>query len=632
MNYYYLSNLTTVFLSVILAFFILFQGRKTLNLLFALYSFAVAAWAGAKFLSWVFASIFLMRASIAFAVFIPTIYFHFSIVFTGREPIKKKSVYFLALLMFLLSFSPLMVSHLREGQGIVPGPFYAVFALYFMSLIALGFYNFYRASQNSELILKNQARYLMLASVAGFGGGSLVFVSNFYPGLEPIGYALVPLYSLIAAYAIVKHQLLDITFVIRGGMIYSLLTLLLTCLYFFVFVIFRDFFSGLAGLNYFMVQFLAILFFILLFQPLRNKVQDAVDRIFYREKIDREAALVAFSKKIAGIINIKELSVFIIREIKEVLRIKDAVLYIRDTKLNIFWDSRMRQLGDGGEKDEILLPIYFENEKLAVLAVKGKLSGEQFSLYDLELLQAFINPAAAALKNAFLVEELVEDKRMLYQASNLASLGTLAAGMAHEIKNPLAVIKGLTQVMPLNINDPEYVENFVKIVPDQIDRINNTIDALLKIGKAPALKKAEVDLNRLLLDVAGFVLPSLKSKKITVDTKFSELTMVWGDYNMLYQAFFNLIQNAGQAMLEGGTLTIETVSPNRVRIIDTGCGIAEERLPRLFSPFVSFREDGVGMGLFMVRKILEEHSAQISVRSKIGEGTTFTVDFGKNRD
>lgn len=631
MNYYYLSNLTTVFLSVILAFFILFQGRKPLNLLFAFYSFAVAAWAGAKFLSWVFASIFLMRASIAFAVFIPTIYFHFSIVFTGREPVKKKNIYLLALLLFLLSFSPFMVSHLREGQGISPGPLYAVFALFFGSLIALGFYNFYRASQNAELNLKNQLLYLMLASIAGFGGGILVFVSNFFPGLEPVGYALVPFYSLIAAYAIVKHKLLDINVVIRGGMIYSLLTLLLTCLYFFFFAVFRDFFSGLAGLNYFFAQFLAILVFILLFQPLRNKVQDLVDRIFYREKIDREKALLAFSKKVAGIISIRELSAFIISEIKEVLKIKDASLYIKDRKLNLFLDDRMRGLGEG-EKDEMLLPIYFEDEKLAVLAVKEKLSGERFSLYDMELLQAFINPAAAALKNAFLLDEIMEDKRMLYQASNLANLGTLAAGMAHEIKNPLAVIKGLTQVMPLNINDPEYVENFVKIVPDQIDRINNTIEALLKIGKAPAIKKGEVDLNRLLLDVAGFVLPSLKSKNIEVATKFSELVPVWGDYNMLYQAFFNLIQNAGQAMPEGGTLTIETISPNRVRIADTGCGIAEERLPRLFSPFVSFREDGVGMGLFMVRKILEEHFAQISVQSKVGEGTIFTVDFRKNRD
>jgi len=101
------------------------------------------------------------------------------------------------------------------------------------------------------------------------------------------------------------------------------------------------------------------------------------------------------------------------------------------------------------------------------------------------------------------------------------------------------------------------------------------------------------------------------------------------DYNMLYQAFFNIIQNAGQAMSGGGVIVLKTYPEARVEITDSGSGIARDQMDKIFSPFVTSKEGGVGLGLFMVKKILEEHNATIDLESQIGLGSCFKVDFQK---
>lgn len=631
--YYYISNLTTVSLSIGLAFFILAQSRKPINLLFFFYSLCVAGWAAAKFLSWTAAGpwpLFWMRSSIAVAVFIPVIYYHFSVRFTEKENSGLVPVYFCAFVLFVLSPSNFMVARLGQVEGIktiIPGPLYIVFWIFFGALIISGFLNFYRGLKTPDVTRKNQLKYLILASVIGFGGGMLVFASNLLPQLEPIGYGFIPLYSLIAAYAIVKHRLLDISVVIRSGIVYSILTLFITGTYFLGLIAFRDYFAGLTATNPFLLNFSIIILFVLLFQPLRARIQEAVDRTFYKEKIDRERAIISFSGRAMNILDLNELLDFILKSLREVLKIRQAEIYIKDHE---FVERMKNSPGTIFLSDrEILLPIFLKDELLGVLHVKDKLSCDSFSLFDVELLKTFLNQAASALKNSFLLDEIIEHKRQLYQASNLAALGTLAAGMSHEIKNPLAVIKGLTQVLPENLEDKEFLSKFVEIVPGQIDRINQTVEALLKIGKGPALKKKRLSLNILLEDIIGFVRLSFKNKDIEVKTRFSGNEQVFGDYNMLYQAFFNLIQNAAQAMPEGGIITLRILAGGSVEIEDTGSGIPEDKIGRIFSPFVTSKEGGVGMGLFMVKKILSDHDARITVRSIVGSGTVFCVDFLK---
>ena len=648
-QYYYLSNLTTVVLSIGLAVFILIQGRKNTNILFALYSLCVAVWAGAKFISWVSISndlaLFFMQLSVATAVFIPIIYFHFSIVFTGQKN-KMFWIYALSSVLFLLSFSPYMIRGLgiRDGiRTIIAGPLYIIFWVFFGVFIVFGLLNFRFALKKSDPRKRNQIKYLILASIIGFGGGMLVFGSNLFPLLEPFGYGFIPLYSVIAAYAIVKHRLLDISVVIRRGIAYSILSLLITGMYFLTFSVFRDIIGRIIGTNSFLVNLPLILIFVVLFQPLQNKVQEVVDQIFYKEKIDREKEIIFFSDQVMKILELRELLRFIVSRVKQVLKIKNASIYVKDRKSNLFFDQDLNILEDDFlhklsmnfevifiSDTELVFPIYLKKELLGVLHIKEKDSGDSFSYYEVDLIKTFLNQAAAALKNAFLLDEIIEHKRQLYQASNLASLGTLSAGMAHEIKNPLAVIKGLTQILPQNISDQEFLDKFVKIVPGQIDRINQTIEALLKVGKKPIVHKMDTDLNLLLNDVVDFVKIPFKKKNVEVVLDFSEIKLIKADYNLLYQAFFNLLQNAAQAMSNGGIITIKTEFQARGSVMDTGEGIAADKIDRIFSPFVTIKKDGIGLGLFMVKKILEEHDAHVNVHSKVGEGTCFCVDFENN--
>lgn len=648
-QYYYVSNLTTVILSIGLAIFILIQGRKTTNILFSLYSLSVAFWAGAKFVSWVSTSdnlaLFFMQLSIAIAIFIPIVYFHFSIVFTEQNR-KIFWLYCLSAILFLFSFSPYMIRGLGVGEGIrtiIPGPFYLIFWVYFGLFIMLGLMNFYFALKTADLRKRNQIKYLILASIIGFGGGMLVFGSNLFPLLEPFGYGFIPLYSIIAAYAIVKHRLLDISVVLRRGIVYSILSLLITGIYFLAFSVFRDFIDQIIGTSSFWFNLPLIFLFIILFQPLQNKVQEVVDQLFYKEKIDREKEIISFSSQVMKILELRELLRFILLRVKQVLKIRNATIYVKDQKSNLFVDQDLNLLDDGFlhklslnfevifvSDIELIFPIYLKKELLGVLHINEKDSDDAFSFYEVDLIKTFLNQVAAALKNAFLLDEIIEHKRQLYSASNLASLGTLSAGMAHEIKNPLAVIKGLTQILPQNISDQEFLDKFVRIVPGQIDRINHTVEALLKVGKKPIAHKTDIDLNSLLKDVVDFVKVQFLKNKVEIILDFSTIKLIKADYNLLYQAFFNLLQNAAQAMPKGGIITIITEPCATVRIIDTGEGIAADKIDRIFSPFVTIKKDGIGLGLFMVKKILEEHDARVNVHSNLGKGTCFCVDFENN--
>ncbi|NQU16629.1 MAG: hypothetical protein HQ564_01075 [Candidatus Saganbacteria bacterium] len=646
--YYYISSLTTIFLSIILAFFILAKGRKASNVLFCLYSLCVAGWSGAKFISWITIlpqALYWTRISIAIAVFIPVVYFHFSLLFTGRRNITVWRIYSLAAGLSLLSFSNAMVSGLKEFDGIktiIPGILYIAFLLFFSALIAAGFKNFLLGQKSGNPRLKNQLKYLLVASFIGFGGGMLVFASNLNLNLEPIGYGFIPLYSLIAAYAIVKHRLLDINVVIRKGIVYSVSTLLITSIYFLGFSVFRDYISQFTRFNALLVNLIGILVFVLLFEPLRSKTQQIVDRTFYKDKIDREKAIIAFSSQVMGIVEFNELIRFIEKNVMVVLKLRLVTIYTDDRCSGNFMDSELNELGKKHvdsfrlisetifvSEKEILLPILFKGELLGVLHVKEKLSGDSFSLFEIELLNTFLNQAASALKNAFLLNEVIEHKQRLFNSSNLANLGTLSAGMAHEIKNPLAVIKGMSQILPEYIDDREFLTKFANMIPGQIDRINLAIEALLKIGKRSEIQKKETDINKLLKDICDFLRIPFKHKNISIQINFSVISPVMADYNMLYQAFFNIIQNAGQAMSGGGVIVLKTYPEARVEITDSGSGIARDQMDKIFSPFVTSKEGGVGLGLFMVKKILEEHNATIDLESQIGLGSCFKVDFQK---
>jgi two-component system sensor histidine kinase AtoS len=243
------------------------------------------------------------------------------------------------------------------------------------------------------------------------------------------------------------------------------------------------------------------------------------------------------------------------------------------------------------------------------------------------------------------LHDITELKRLearIRQTERLAALGTLAAGMAHEIRNPLSAIKTFVQLLPRKVSKPEFLEKFQRTVPRELERINRLIEDLLELSRTPNYQFNHLNLRPFLVQTLEIFEAELQVNKIDCITNLSpDLPPILADSDQLIKAFYNLLRNAIQAMPNGGRLTVEghgetgagfdrRLSSNQegwvvVTFADTGVGIPSETAKNIFNPFFTTKEMGTGLGLAITHKVITEHGGHIEVVSHVGEGSSFAV-------
>lgn len=238
------------------------------------------------------------------------------------------------------------------------------------------------------------------------------------------------------------------------------------------------------------------------------------------------------------------------------------------------------------------------------------------------------------------VSQVRELEGQLRRSDRLAALGTLAAGLAHEIKNPLASLRTFTRIIPRKFEDARFRETFMRVVPHELERINGIVEQLLELARPSRLRPAPLTILGVLDRVLELYANELDAKEITVSREYArEIPAITADPERLYEAFVNLVSNALAAMATGGRLTVRTgwhrpsepavrgAGGRRVRIEieDTGSGISPSEAEKVFDPFFTTKAEGTGLGLALTHKIIEDHGGSIGFRSTPGVGTVFTV-------
>jgi PAS domain S-box-containing protein len=235
----------------------------------------------------------------------------------------------------------------------------------------------------------------------------------------------------------------------------------------------------------------------------------------------------------------------------------------------------------------------------------------------------------------------------LRRAENLASLTTLAAGVAHEIKNPLGSISIHIQLIQKALKSSraacsdeaaprslagapfELLDKYLGVVNEEIDRLNRIVVDFLFAVRPMDIELRAGDLNHVVRDLVEFTHFELNASGIDIVLELADsLPEVDFDERYIKQALLNLVKNAQAAMPTGGRLTIGTAATGdalALTVADTGVGIPEDNLPKIFEPYFSTKESGSGLGLTLVFKIIKEHRGEISVQSKEGEGTVFRI-------
>jgi PAS domain S-box-containing protein len=234
------------------------------------------------------------------------------------------------------------------------------------------------------------------------------------------------------------------------------------------------------------------------------------------------------------------------------------------------------------------------------------------------------------------IEDITE-KRMgetrLRRAENLASLTTLAAGVAHEIKNPLASISIHFQLLKKSLAKNKFsdkkTDKYFNIIKEEVDRLNRIVVDFLFAVRPVNLELREGDINKMITQMMEFVDVEMRQSKILCLLELDEnLPKILMDERLLKQALLNLVKNAQTAMPKGGVITIATNyidNEIRISVCDTGKGISKENLAKIFEPYFTTTETGTGLGLTQVYKIIREHQGEITVDSAPQGGTEFRI-------
>jgi two-component system, sporulation sensor kinase E len=231
------------------------------------------------------------------------------------------------------------------------------------------------------------------------------------------------------------------------------------------------------------------------------------------------------------------------------------------------------------------------------------------------------------------IEDVSEIKTLtdqLIRADRLAAMGELTAGVAHEVRNPLGIIRASVQLMEESGDNRAKAHEAAEVIKHEIDRLDRVIKALLDFGRPSVPTMRPVEVQRVLEEVVLFTRKFADRSRVEIIEEYAQdAPVVRGDPEQLKQVFVNLISNAVQAMAdEGGTLTVSVGFEDEfvfARFSDTGPGIESDVVGKVFDPFYSTRDDGTGLGLTIVHRIVDEHGGHIEVTSDPGTGTAFTV-------
>jgi signal transduction histidine kinase len=285
---------------------------------------------------------------------------------------------------------------------------------------------------------------------------------------------------------------------------------------------------------------------------------------------------------------------------------------------------------------ELIYPLKVMNRLSGLVFLGSRTDDHDFTKQDIDLFTLLFDQAAFAIENTALYEEQSSRIKKMYRADRLAILGQLAAGTAHEIRNPLTAIRSTIQYLGKDIREPDKLEMMNELM-EEVDRINKIVQGMLSFSKPSELETADVNIVLLLRQSLMLLQNTIVKQQVTVriDVRTQKTTVV-ADPAQLKQVFLNVILNAVEAMdrpaekrltlmVEGGRSRDYRSRYLLLSFTDTGKGIPENDIENVFNPFYTTKKDGTGLGLAISYGIVSRHGGEMEINSIPGNGTTVLI-------
>ncbi len=571
------------------------------------------------------------------------------------------------------------------------GSWAGAFMLIYLIQFSIGFGSLYFAYKKEENpVRKMQIGTVIMATLIA-SMASVDFIAKFFDiPLYPYGYIPIFIYVSVVAYSIVRYKTFDIETVVHKTVmwLFSFSFIIVP-----VFFLYRWFFpyikeSIVLQTEFWIISFLSLTFYLRVVQP-------KVDHFFQRRRfnlsqIERQFTedlvhLKGFDKLIRHIENIikdtlypQNVDIFIYnnedkKKYKLVNKIdkSEKIVELKSDDQFLLWlakndslayrqfieiDPRYASIREKAEnyfnltKAIVVVPLVLNEKLVGVVNLGRKANLRRYSALDFSLLTALKNQSAIAISNSLVYEnienqvrqrtkQLVEVQKQLIHAEKLATVGTLAGGVAHEINNPLtAILTNVQMLLADSFIEDESDRESLQLIEEATKRCRAIVKKMMVYAGKPleTTKISQVDLSKVVNNVIAFLKYQLEQDNVGIITGIDRGPyIIEGNHNELEQVLTNIILNARDSIKRGkksGNIGISLFNDGevvKIKIKDEGTGMSKKVISNVFNPFFTTKEvgEGLGLGLSICLAIVERHKGVISVQSEVGEGTVFTIQF-----
>lgn len=638
-------------------------------------------------------AVFWFRLLFTGIVFINVAFLHFVFAFLERTREKKWlliTCYSINGVMAFLNFFGFMYTDLvpKYGYGFWPLPtqLFNVYFVFWVWQVLYGMYWLLKEYLVSELLRRQQIKLFLIGAVVGFAGGATNWPLWWDIPLPPYGNALISVYVGLIGYAILRYKWMDVEVIVKRTLVFAGLVASVVAVVSLVSVGSQDVLARYVEVPRWLSMVFSAVIIATLYPRLYAWLVNVTDRYLFQKKYDYKALLKKFTDEVMVVMDFKRLVDMTVSTLVDTMKLDSCSLLMlnKDTReyelvagkgINgrvlalkadepfiTFLRETHEPIGQDGEQAKVqfpeavtarmtqlharlCLPLHVHEELIGVLCLGKKKSDEEFTADDLDVLHPVSRTLGIAVNNAQLFDELAKTQQEAAQKEKLAVIGTLSAGINHEICNPLGIVKAQCEAFLLDQEDGilvgkssqellERTSNIMRGALKQIDRATAITQKLSNFAKPiKDSTKERVSVAHEIDEVLVLVGHDLTIGKIEIVKEIEPgVPEIVVDRRQLQEVLFNLVRNAGQAILPPGTITIRVALHDamvRIEIADTGTGIPPDKLQKIFDPFFTTKEPGrgTGLGLFIVRQIVERNKGRIVVESTVGKGTTFCLEF-----
>ena len=717
MKYHALVSILASGICLLLAVFIIFRaGFSAIRRSFACVTMLIAVWSMSPFVSSLPLEkdvlLVILRGIYVSAIFVPTGFFIFmsQLLELGRHRVTQAILvgsFFVSMIFLSISLTPFFIRDIKPndyGYGIVPGESYPFFIAFFAFMYLFASVKLWERFVSAQEARRNQLLYIGVAFAMAFISGLIHFLASYgIPEIFPHD-ILVAAYSLLMAYAIVKFRLLDMSVAFtKLGLFLSVYTLVLGI----------PFIIGFKYPDRWLLPVTTMAALATVGPFVYLYLQKRVEERLLQEQRRYQATLRQASAGMGRIRDLKRLLNLIVFILARVVRLDHAMIYFIDRDTGIFHLAASRRMRQGGllkphleplcpvvqylstvslplvrdevtqrarqEKDagfaaidaamedmgaEVVFPVFIRMNIIAIVVMGKKSNGRNYTEDDLNVFSILSNQTSLAIENAQSYEDMKKTQEQLFRAEKMATIGTMADGLSHQINNRLHAMGFIASDMmdTLKLRRLSFVTDDLRTFADEFEyslsriqenvtRGGEIVQGLMRYTRKGEEGFAGHNIDEIIRSAYEMAQFKIRSPEFRLVKAFdpAAIPCVRGNFTQLQEVFFNLIDNAYDAtvqrkaeMKEEGYAGLLTVSVKEadglLEIIfsDNGIGVKAMDTGKLFTPFFTTKatsKKGTGLGLYVIRKIIEDnHGGKVEMNSVYGQGTHMILHLAANKE